>query len=133
MNHIIGGNFNKLITAIVPGSEGVIVVATLYIVFCLPEYPGACDRTTRTATAATATSGAGQGGRPQRCPSVAFLLREFSSAITVTFRKRAAGVRLLVVLLLVSDFFIAVVFSGKYPPGQDWHLVWLVKQTQTIR
>ncbi|XP_071539014.1 lysosomal proton-coupled steroid conjugate and bile acid symporter SLC46A3-like [Panulirus ornatus] len=90
------------------GNEGVIVAATLYIIFFLPDYSVVRDRTTR-----PATGGAGLDNA-RRCTSIMSLLGEFSNAVAITFRKRAAGVRVMVVLLLFSDFFIAIVYSAEF-------------------
>ncbi|KAG7169452.1 hypothetical protein Hamer_G019594 [Homarus americanus] len=52
------------------------------------------------------------------------LVRDFGSAISVTFRKRAAGTRLAIVLLIVADFFIAVVYAAEFD------LLYLYMQTK---
>lgn len=39
--------------------------------------------------------------------------RGLSDAFSATFRRRAAGVRLAIVALLLADFFIAIVFAGE--------------------
>ncbi|KAK4294866.1 hypothetical protein Pmani_032545 [Petrolisthes manimaculis] len=68
------------------GSECVMVISTLYLILLLPDLPA-----------------------PIRQPT-----REFSSALCVTFRKRSGGRRTAILLLLLADFFIAIVYAAEF-------------------
>ncbi|XP_042221253.1 solute carrier family 46 member 3-like [Homarus americanus] len=116
LNHYITSRHDYLFLS----SEGVFVVAILYIIFILPDSTVVPDGKTTSTTISVEVPVSSQ----RRRVWVPSLVRDFGSAISVTFRKRAAGTRLAIVLLIVADFFIAVVYAAEFD------LLYLYMQTK---
>ncbi|KAK3850715.1 hypothetical protein Pcinc_042596 [Petrolisthes cinctipes] len=110
------------------GSECVIVLATLYLILLLPDLPAPVRMPTKdththtfshTATSTTTSHAATSTTTSSPCCicSCSWLretVREFTSALSVTFRKRSGGRRTAILLLLLADFFIAIVYAAEF-------------------
>ncbi|KAG0720816.1 Solute carrier family 46 member 3 [Chionoecetes opilio] len=87
------------------GSEVILVVAVLYIVVFLPDSPSTSLKSSEVP--------AEDSGESDYTP-VKTVLQEFMGSVAIVLRHRPAGLRTSILLLILADFFIAIVFSAEF-------------------
>ncbi|KAK7080418.1 hypothetical protein SK128_002380 [Halocaridina rubra] len=104
--------------------ECVIIVALIYIVIFLPDYSVIPESkgTTTYFTYNTISNNFNNNNTDgncnynvhNTCQKPCSALQNYSNALAVTFRQRNRGIRIAIELLLIADFFIAIVFAAEF-------------------